>query len=240
MPGAAALSSRYYAFVRFAPAFRSANPPSLHARAPLPAHNPQGRICCASIPIGRFPSGVAGVFSTFGKFFYVFCSHGLYFRTIFVLRGCSAYRLMPLAGKMRPCIFRKNKILLEGNFVRITDRGCIPLDRLCLHGLRSQNPLPAPLCKVANFAPVFRKDKANILSGFSLLILGGACFCGVFFFEGIYLHFADSLCLHRLGVLSASSLMPGACQFWRRLCLSPRLPATSNLQRQSRRLLLLP
>lgn len=69
MPGAAALSSRYYAFVRFAPAFRSANPPSLHARAPLPAHNPQGRICCASIPIGRFPSGVAGVFSTFGKFF---------------------------------------------------------------------------------------------------------------------------------------------------------------------------
>lgn len=82
------------------------------------------------------------------------------------------------------------------------------------------------------------KPFVNILSGFSLFILGEACFCGAFFFERIYLHFADSLCLHRLGVLSASSLTPGACQFWLRLCLSPRLPAFPNLQRQSRRRLL--
>ena len=83
------------------------------------------------------------------------------------------------------------------------------------------------------------KPFVNILSGFSLFILGEACFCGAFFFERIYLHLADSLCLHRLGVLSASSLTPGACQFWLRLCLNPRLPAFPNLQRQSRRLLLL-
>lgn len=45
-----------------------------------------------------FLPGVAGVFSTFDNFFSGFCSHGLSFRTIFVLRGGSA-SLMPLVGK---------------------------------------------------------------------------------------------------------------------------------------------
>lgn len=52
----------------------------LHARAPLSSHNPQGRICCASIPIGRFPSGRnRDVLSL--RWFFIFCPNcrqGLY------------------------------------------------------------------------------------------------------------------------------------------------------------------
>ena len=69
------------------------------------------------------------MFSAFGDFFSVFCSHGLSFRTIFVLRGGSA-SLMPLVRKSTFRIFRKSKILSEEIFAQITDRDCIPPDRL--------------------------------------------------------------------------------------------------------------
>lgn len=79
------------------------------------------------------------------------------------------------------------------------------------------------------------KPFVNIPSGFSLLVSGEACFCGMFFFEGVYLQSADSLCLHRLSFSLTQKLTPVATLVALIFSL-----ANANLQRQSRRLLLLP
>ena len=107
---------------------------------------------------------------------------------------------------------------------------------LCLHGLRPHNLLHAR-GGVSILLPYSAKAKpfVNIPSGFSLLVSGEACFCGIFFFEGVYLQSADSLCLHRLSFSLTQKLTPVATLVALIFSL-----ANANLQRQSRRLLLLP
>ena len=138
-----------------------------------PAHNPQGRICCASIPNEYFLYGVlihiGEVIRRIQKGFSLGRSRAVlnlrYFFMYYVLTDYPFGRFSSFR------IFRKNKILFEGNFVRITDRDYIPSDRLLSSRTTSSKSAPA-LPRVAILLPYSAKTKpsVNILLELSPLV----------------------------------------------------------------------
>ena len=133
----------------------------LHARAPLPSHNPQGRICCAS----------GGIFLYGMLIWFAGCSCRYFFPPDIT----AFFRTDPFLVSNPEWKYYRRRIFFSSG----RNSGILSL-RWC----RLWKIAPPYIPQEQN--PFWGKTKpfVDVLSGLFLLVLGGVCFCGAVFLWG--------------------------------------------------------